>query len=43
MSWGRGVANNTAGSLRMPSVSQFAEQREQKAAHATASAAVLKV
>lgn len=27
MSWGRGVQNNTAGTLRMPSVAQFAEQR----------------
>lgn len=31
MSWGRGVNNNTAGALRMPSVAQFAEQRTQKA------------
>jgi len=43
MSWGRGVANNTAGALRMPSVAQFAEQREQKATLVTASSAVLKV
>ena len=31
MSWGRGVQNNTAGTLRMPSVAQFAEQRLAKA------------
>lgn len=31
MSWGRGVNNNTAGSLRMPTVAQFAEQRSSAA------------
>ena len=35
MSWGRGVNNNAAGELRMPSVPQFAEAIKQQAAAET--------